>query len=113
MQKLPSSQGVQRVSAFQSRLPVLWSEGDSVAGKPAYPRYRMQPAAQGHVGGVGRVRPPRGEDQRVGGGEIMHWPGRGHGVRAPAAGETPLSIGEVIHGVREGIINFVVFEEGH
>lgn len=32
------------------------------------------------------------------------WPGASVGVRAPRAGETPLSWGEVWHGVREGVL---------
>lgn len=35
---------------------------------------------------------------------INNWPGRGHGVRPPKAKETPLSIAEVVVGVRNGVI---------
>lgn len=32
------------------------------------------------------------------------WPGMSRGVRAPEAGETPLSWDEVVIGVREGVL---------
>jgi hypothetical protein len=55
-------------------------------------------------GSVAGVWARRSGDTADGEGAVVHWPGKGHGVREPFPQETALSWGEVLHGVREGLI---------
>ena len=104
MQKLRHSPLVPGASNVQPGVPALRRAADSVAGSFTHSRQRVQTAQAGRAGPVAQAGAQRGRDTGAGQGVVAHWPGKGHGVRQPNPGETPLSWGEVMHGVNAGLI---------
>lgn len=108
MQPMPSGQGFSRIQDLQRRVSVLRRSVDPVSGHSRYIPAGVQPAPQGDAVGVDGAGAQRAGDTQTGEGAALYWPGRGHGVRAPGEFETPLSWGEVMHGIRAGLIGGVV-----
>ena len=104
MQKLRHSERFSGLPDVQPGMPVLRRKADSVAGSFTHSRQRVQAAQAGRAGPVAQAWAQRGCDSGVGQGAVTHWPGKGHGVRQPNPGETPLSWGEVMLGVNAGLI---------
>lgn len=104
MQKLRHSERFSGLPDVQPGMPVLRRKADSVAGSFTHTRQRVQTAQAGRAGPVAQAGAQRGRDTGAGQGAVAHWPGKGHGVRQPNPSETPLSWGEVMHGVNAGLI---------
>lgn len=113
MQKLHCGKGIPRLSDVQPSMPALRGTPYSADWDLSHQSNRMQQATSRHAGCVGGMGPRRAADSGAGEGAVLHWPGKGHGVRQPGCGETVLSWSEVMHGVREGIIGPVVLAEVH
>lgn len=115
MQKLRNSPDLPAIPAVQSGLCPLRRAADSVPGSFTNSRQRVSTAPSSHAGSVVETRPQRGANSGAGERPAAHcadpasvtsWPGRGHGVRQPHPSETTLSWGEVMHGVRLGLIGW-------
>lgn len=113
MQGLRNSADLSATPDVQPGMHPLRRSADSIVGSFTHSHKLMQAAPPSHAGALAEIRPQRSGNSGVGerpagratrGG--ADWPGRGHGVRQPDPFETPLSWGEVMHGVRLGLIGW-------